>query len=330
MNDLRTKYLGIELKNPIIVGSCGLTASIEDIQKLEQNGAAAIVLKSIFEEEILLEASRNLKDAEKSKLIYSQLSETLDYIDVHTKEKRLGEYLKLIKDAKNKVLIPIIASINCITDMEWIDFAKKIQDAGADALELNIFLNPADTEQKDYEKIIHKIIGKIIKVISIPVSVKLSDCFTNLSKTILNISKEGVAGIVLFNRFYTPDIDIYNLNIVPGKMHSCETEYSKPLRWIALLSDKIGCSIAASTGIHDANTAVKLILAGADAVQIVTALYLNGKHYINQMLTGIDTWMHERGFFSVSQFKGLASYKNATNPAVYERVQFMKYFGRIG
>jgi len=330
MADLTTKYLGLELKNPIIVGSCSLTASVEDIVQLEQNGAAAIVLKSIFEEEILLEASQDLKDAEKSRLIYSQLSETLDYIDVHTKEKRLGEYLRLIQDAKSKILIPVIASINCITDLEWVDFAKKIQDAGADALELNIFLNPMDTEQKDYEKTIRKIVGKVIKAVSIPVSVKLSDCFTNLSKTIVDISKEGVAGIILFNRFFTPDIDIYNLNIIPGRMHSCETDYAKSLRWIALLSDKIDCSIVASTGIHDANTIVKQILAGADAVQVVSTLYLNGKRYINQMLAGIDKWMLEKGFFSLSQFKGLASYKKATNPAVYERIQFMKYFGRIG
>ena len=297
MTDLRTKYLGLELKNPIIVGSSSLTASVEDIQQLEQNGAAAVVLKSIFEEEILIEASRDLKDAEKNKLIYSRLSETLDYIDVHTKEKRLGEYLKLIKDAKSKVLIPVIASINCITDLEWVDFARKIQDAGADALELNIFLNPMDTEQKDYDKTIRKIVSKVVQVVSIPVSVKLSDCFSNLSKTVADIIKEGVAGIVLFNRFYTPDIDIYNLSVVQGKMHSCESDYAKPLRWIALLSGKLECSIAASTGIHDANTAVKLLLAGADAVQIVSALYLNGKQYINKLLSGIDTWMLEKGFF---------------------------------
>jgi dihydroorotate dehydrogenase (fumarate) len=331
MTDLTTKYMGLELKNPIIIGSCSLTSNIEDIVQIEQNGAAAIVLKSLFEEEILNEAATDLKDAEKNKLIYSQLSETLDYIDIHTKEKRLSEYLKLIGEAKKKTLIPIIASINCITDSEWTDFASKIQDAGADGLELNIFLNPIDLVNKDYEKTTQRIIKKVLKTVTIPVAIKLSDCFTNLSNVILELSTSGIAGIVMFNRFYTPDIDIYNLNIIAGKMHSCDNEYTKPLRWIALLSDKIKkCSIAASTGIHDGNTAIKQILAGADAVQVVSAIYLNGKKHINQMLTDMGKWMFDKGFFSLKQFQGLASYKNASNPAVFERMQFMKYYGRIG
>jgi dihydroorotate dehydrogenase (fumarate) len=330
MIDLTTKYLGLELKNPIIVGSCSLTSTLEDIIQLEQNGAAAVVLKSLFEEEILNEAATDLKEAVKSNLIYSQLSETLDYIDLHTKEKRLSAYLKLISDAKKKTLIPVIASINCITDSEWIDFASKIQDAGADGLELNIFLNPMDLVSKDYEKTTQRIIKKVLKAVSIPVSIKLSDCFTNLSNIILELSESGIAGMVLFNRFYTPDIDIYSLNIVSGKIHSCENEYTKPLRWIALLSDKIKCSIAASTGIHDGSAAVKQILAGADAVQIVSTIYLNGKKQINQILSEMEKWMFDKGIFSLRQFQGQASYKNASNPAVFERMQFMKYYGRIG
>jgi dihydroorotate dehydrogenase (fumarate) len=330
MADLTTKYMGFELKNPIIAGSCSLTSTISDIVELEKNGAAAIVLKSIFEEEILNEAAGSLKDAKENKLIYTQLSETLDYIDVHTKEKRLGEYLALIKEAKRKTLIPIIASINCITDSEWIDFSSKIQEAGADGLELNIYINPIDPGIKDYEKTALKIIKKVLKNVSIPVSAKLSDCFVNLPETIQEISSTGVAGMVLFNRFYTPDIDIYNLNIVPGKMHSCENEYSKSLRWIALLSDVAKCSIAASTGIHDGNTVIKQILAGADAVQIVSTLYLNGKKQINLMLAEVEKWMLDKGYFSIGQFKGLSSYRNASNPSVYERIQFMKYYGRIG
>jgi len=330
MADLKTKYLGLELKNPIIVGSCSLTESVEDIVQLEQSGAAAIVLKSIFEEEIINEAVHDLKDNDKSKVVYSELLETLEYIGIHADEKQVGEYLKLIQDVKKKTRIPIIASINCINDIGWTHFASKIQDAGADALELNISLNPMDITHIDYKKLIQKIISKVLTSVSIPVSVKLGDCFTNLSDTIIEISKSGIKGLVLFNRLYTHDIDIYNLDIKSGRIHSCETEYTKPLRWISLLSDKINCSIAACTGIHDANTIIKQILAGADAVQIVSTLYLNGKSYINQMLTGIDKWMLDKGYFSISQFKGLASYKKATDPEIYERVQFMKHFGRIG
>ncbi|MBA7516213.1 Dihydroorotate dehydrogenase [subsurface metagenome] len=205
----------------------------------------------------------------------------------------------------------------------------KIQDAGADALELNIFLNPMDIIKQDYEKIAIKIIKKVLKAVSIPISIKLSDCYTNLSRTIIEISNTGIAGLVLFNKFYSPDIDIYNLNIVSGRMHSCENEYVKPLRWIALLAENVKCSLAASTGIHNGNTVVKQILAGADAVQVVSALYLNGKNHIAQMLGEIEKWMFEKGIFSVEQFKGKAGYRNNTNPAVYERIQFMKHYGRI-
>ncbi len=329
MTDLTTKYMGLELKNPIIVGSCSLTSSVEEIVQLEKNGAAAVVLKSLFEEEILNEAETDLKEAEKNRLIYTELSETLDYIDLHTKQKRLSEYITLIREAKKNILIPVIASINCITDSEWTDFASKIQSAGADGLELNIFLNPINSRSNEYEKIAKKIIQKVLKIVTIPVSVKISDGFNDMPKTIVELSQTGIAGIVLFNRFYTPDIDIYNLNITSGKMHSCENEYTKPLRWIALLSDKIRCSIAASTGIHDGNAAIKQILAGADAVQVVSTLYLNSKKQINQMLTDMEKWMLEKGFFSITQFKGLSSYKNVANPGIYERIQFMKYYGRI-
>jgi dihydroorotate dehydrogenase (fumarate) len=330
MTDLTTKYLGLELKNPIIAGSCSLTSTIEEIIELEKSGVAAIVLKSLYEEEILNEAVGNLKDAKESNLIYTELSETLDYIDVHTKGKRLSNYLLLIKEAKKKTLIPIIASINCVTDSEWISFAKKIQDAGADGLELNIFFNPVDPVKKDLTQTSQKIIKKILETVTIPVAVKLSDCFTNLSDTILTLSASGISGMVLFNRFYTPDIDIYNLSAIPGRMHSCENEYTKSLRWIALLSDKMKCSVAASTGVHDGNTMIKQLLAGADVVQVVSTIYLNGKKQVNQMLIDMEKWMLEKGYFSVKQFKGLASYKHVSNPAIYERIQFMKYYGRIG
>ena len=315
MADLHTNYLGLELKNPIIVGSCGLTSKLEDIVKFEQAGAAAIVLKSIFEEEILNEAAQEAADAKSSKLIYSQASETLDYIDIHTKEKRLSSYLKLIKDAKKETLIPIIASINCVSDTEWIDYAAKIEEAGADAIELNISLNPMDAKAQDKEKTFLRIIQKVLQTVSIPVSVKLSDRFSNLSHTLTEIASSGIAGLVLFNRFFYPDIDIYNFSLKSGRMHSCESEYLKPLRWIALMSDQIDCSLAASTGIHDGNTAIKQILAGADAVQIVSAFYLHGKDYITQILADIEKWMVDKGIFSIDQFKGFASYKNTSDPA---------------
>ena len=330
MADLSTKYLGLTLKNPIIVGSCGLTSDIENIKQIEKSGAAAVVLKSIFEEEILLEAESNLEEAKKNKLIYTELSETLDYIDLHTKQENIANYLNLIKQAKKETLIPIIASINCVSDSEWIEFTQRIQEAGADALELNIFLNPTDSIEKDFEKTTVSIIKKVLKKASIPVAVKLSNCFTHLSQTLVRISESGVSGLVLFNRFYSPDIDIDYFYVLAANKFSAPEEYVKPLRYMALLSDKLNCTLAASTGIHHANSLIKQLLAGADAVQIVSTLYLNGIDYITTMLNDLEKWMQSKGYFSIGQFKGKMSYKNIPNPAIYERMQFMKHFSRIG
>lgn len=329
MIDLSTSYLGLKLKNPIIVGSCSLTSDIESIIQLEESGAAAVVLNSLFEEEIIYEAGLYSKSSGENKQINLHLTDSYNYISNLARENRLNDYLKLIKSAKKNTSIPIIASINCITDSEWVEFTSKIQDAGADALELNIFFNPMDLVQQEYEKIALKIIKKTMKAISVPISIKLNDSYTNLSNTIIELSNTGIDGLVLFNKYYSIDIDIYNMNIVSGRMHSCENDYVKSLRWIALLSEQVKCSLSASTGIHNGNTIVKQILAGADAIQVVSALYLNGKSHITKMIEDIKKWMFERGIFSVTQFKGKASFKNHINPAVYERVQFMKHYGRI-
>lgn len=327
--DLTTNYLGLNLKNPIVVGSCSLTSSVSEIKKLEKHGAAAVVLKSIFEEEILMDAKNQLEEAEKNSFIYDKYSETLDYIDLHVKEARLNEYIQLIKSAKKEVLIPIIASINCVSSAEWISFAKRIEEAGADALELNISLNPMDTEMRDFEHTIKDIIQKVLVQVSIPVAVKINNSFTHLAKTILSLSKTGIAGLVLFNRSYTPDIDINTLESVQGRSFSSPENFTEPLRWVALLSDQISCSLAASTGIHTSEAVVKQILAGADAVQMVSALYENGIEHIQFVLEGLEKWMEKKGFSSLAQFKGKASYKNSTNPAVFERIQFMKYYSEI-
>lgn len=326
MADLSTKYLGIQLKNPIIIGSSDLTSTIEGIIDLEKNGAGAIVLKSIFEEEILLETDEKLKKARENKLIYSDISETIDYLDLHLKQKRLSDYIKLIKEAKNKVLIPVIASINCITDMEWVDYAKKIQEAGADALELNIH-NPTNDNP---EKTALRIINKVLSSVGIPVSVKISSAHSNLNKLILNISQAGVSGIVLFNRYYMPDIDIMALKVTNDNILSYPDEYYKSLQWIGLIYDKVKCDLVASTGIHSGDSAIKQILVGASAVQVVSAIKKYGLSYISQILNDIEEWMETQKFNTVQQFKGKLSYQNTSNPAAYNRVQFMKYYGNIG
>lgn len=327
--DLTTNYLGLNLKNPIVVGSCSLTSSVSEIKKLEKNGAGAVVLKSIFEEEILMDAESQLREAKENSFIYDQYSETLDYIDLHVKEERLSNYIQLIKNAKKEVLIPVIASINCVSTAEWTSFAKRIEEAGADALELNISLNPTDLEIRDFESTIKEIIQKVLAQVTIPVTVKINNSFTHMARTILDLSETGIAGLVLFNRAYAPDIDIDTFEAVQGRSFSSPNDYAEPLRWIALFSDKVNCSLAASSGIHTSDVIIKQILAGADVVQVVSALYEHGIEHIYVLLAELEKWMTEKGFSSLEQFKGKASNKNAGNPAVFERIQFMKHFAEI-
>ncbi|NOY12242.1 MAG: dihydroorotate dehydrogenase-like protein [Deltaproteobacteria bacterium] len=327
--DLTTKYLGLTLKNPIVVGSCGLTSSVSEIKKLEKQGAAAVVLKSIFEEEILMDVENQLREARENGFIYDKYSETLDYIDVHVKEDHLDEYIQLIKAAKKEVLIPIIASINCVSSSVWTHFASHIEEAGADGLELNISLNPSDLVTRDFEQSIKVIIHKVLAQVTVPVTIKLNNSFTHMAKTILDLSQTGISGLVLFNRAYMPDIDINTMEAVQGKSFSSPNDFVESMRWIALLSDKVNCSLAAAKGIHTHEAIIKQILAGADAVQIVSVLYENGIESINGLLSGLEKWMQEKGFSSLEKFKGKASSKNVGNPAVFERIQFMKYFSGI-
>lgn len=329
MADLSTYYLGMNLKSPLIVGSCGLTTSLENIKLMEKNGAGAIVLKSIFEEEILLTLDKKKKDASENRLLYYDYSETYDYLDIHFRNEELENYLGFIREIKKEVLIPVIASINCVTDTEWTDFAMKIQEAGADALELNLFFNPTGFKIMDVEKKSVQIVKKILKTVSIPVSVKLSSNYTNLGHTIQEISETGVQGIVLFNRFFSVDFDLDKLSVISSEIYSSPGDFTKPLRWIALIEDKIGCNIAASGGVHSGKTALKQILAGADAVQAVSILYKNGIDHLSVLLNEMDAWLEEKGFNSVSQVKGMMGNKNIKNPEVLERMQFMKYYGKI-
>jgi len=329
MKDLKTSYLGLELKNPIIAGSSGLTGTLEGIVSMEKHGAGAVVMKSLFEEEILLEAREQMKEAEKNPMIYSGLSETLDYLDLHIREDNLEKYLQLIRDAKNAVSIPIIGSINCISTEDWIHFTRKMEEAGADALELNIFLNPADFKSKEFEQAYFKIIEKVLRTVKIPVSLKISKYFTRLGLSVKALSETGVSGVVMFNRFYAPDIDIKKMELSTPQMFSSPEEQYETLRWVAILSERVNVNIAASTGIHTGEDVIKMLLAGANAVQVVSSLYKNGPEQIRRMLEKVDTWMSDQGYDSVEQFRGKISRKYGADPAAFERMQFMKYFSEI-
>ena len=328
MANLSTRYMGLDLRNPIIVGSSGLTNSVENVIELEKNGAGAVVLKSLFEEQIRYEINKTIKQSESVDGYYP---EAQDYITNYSRAHHIDNYLKLISDCKKSVSIPIIASINCVSAEEWPVFAKRIEEAGADALELNVFILPADPNLsgEQNEQVYFDIVDQVKKQISLPFSLKIGYHFSGLAKTALKLSWAGAKGMVLFNRFYSPDINLDNLKVIPSNVFSTPEEISISLRWVAMLSDRLYCDIAASTGVHDGKGVVKQLLAGAKAVQIASTLYKNGFGRIGEMLSYLENWMNKHDYKSTDEFIGKLSIKKAENPAAWERVQFMKHFAGI-
>ena len=324
--DLSVKYLGLTLKNPVIVGSSGLTNSVEKIKELEKHGAAAVVLKSLFEEQILFQA-----DNANSNNDYDY-PEAADYIKAYAKDSAIADYLALIKDAKKEVNIPIIASINCVTTGEWVSFAKKFEEAGADAIELNISLLPSniDVTSAENEKKYFDIIDAVKKTVNIPIALKMSHFSAGLSNLIQKLSwTKQIDAFVLFNRYYNPDIDINTLKITSSGVFSTPEDISQSLRWVAILADKIKVDIAASTGVHDADGVIKQLLAGAGAVQVVSTLYKHGASHLESLIKGLEEWMSKNNYNSIEDFKGKVNYESADNAVAFDRVQFMKYFGGI-
>jgi len=322
--DLTTQYLGLTLDNPIVAGSSGMTNSVKKVQQLAQNGAGAVVLKSIFEEEIVFEHEDIMKEAEAAGVNLDQF----DYYDFHLRGEKLGAYVDLIKESKTAVSIPIIASINCVYSHEWIAFAQQLQDAGADAIELNMFFLPSDFSRSvaDQEQMYFKIIEKLMESVSIPIALKISYYFSNLGQMIQRLSKTGVAGLVLFNRFFSPDFDIDEFTIKSSFVLSSPGELALSLRWIAIMANKVDCDLAASTGVHDGDAVIKQLLAGANAVQIASRLYRNGPEAVSEMKARLTQWMEKHKFSKLSDFRGKMSQDRSSDPAAFERVQFMKYF----
>ncbi len=327
MPNLSTTYLGLKLRNPIIVGSSGLTKSVDNIKKLESNGAGAVVLKSLFEEQIRYEINSLVSQSE-TPAIYPEAE---DYIKNYTQEHKIAEYLDLIKNTRNSVSIPVIASINCMSASEWTVFAKRIQDAGADALELNIFVmssSPYKNSEQN-EQVYFDVISEVKKHITIPIAVKISYHFSALAHTIQKMSWTGIQGMVLFNRFFSPDIDIDTYQVTASNIYSAPSDISIPLRWLALLSSRVEIDLAASTGAHDGHGVIKLLLAGAKAIQVCSTLYKNGVEYLPVMLKDIESWMAAHQYKTIDDFRGKMSLNKVDNPGAYERVQFMKHLAGI-
>ncbi|PIE64588.1 MAG: diguanylate cyclase [Desulfobacterales bacterium] len=326
MKNITTKYLGLELKNPIIAGSCGLTSSPEKIKKLADAGVGAVVLKSLFEEQIEMELDQNIDEYQ------TDYPGAYDYVKEYTRDTAVTGYLETISRAKGETDIPIIASLNCVSAAEWTRFAKKIEKAGADALEINISLLPSNPRKScsDYEKVYFDVINKVTDGLSIPVALKMSRYSSSLASLVSRLHWTGkVGGFVLFNRYYQPDIDIKNMEIKSSGVLSKPEDISDPLRWIALLSSLVDSDFAGSTGIHDSNGAIKMLLAGASAIQIVSTLYQNGSGRVAEIISGIEKWMEEQSFNSLDEFRGRLSYNAEGDQSSFERIQFMKYYSGI-
>ena len=329
MTNTTTSYMGLKLKNPIIVSSSGLTDTLGNIIDLEANGAGAVVVKSLFEEEILMDAEDNMNKMQATGFIYP---ETFEYFDYDEISDPVGDYLKLIADAKAKVKIPVIASINCVTANKWPDFAKRIQDAGADGIEQNIFPLSSDPDRtaEENDQLYFDIINSVTSLVTIPVSVKISSYHAALSNFIKRLSQTPIKGIVLFNRYYRPDIDINTFEYTTTNVLSTPAEMALPLRWISIMSGRVSNDLCASTGVHNSEGLVKQLLAGAKAVQVCSAIYRNGPSHIREMLDGLQRWMKEHGFDNIDAFRGKMSQVHSHNPTAMERVQFMQIFNKRG
>ena len=324
MIDLSTKFAGLSLKSPIVVSSSGLTSSVDRIVKMSASGAGAVVLKSLFEEQISHEIGIMSSG--------SDYPEAGDYIRTYARENSLEQYLELIRSAKKRVDIPIMASINCVSPSEWIDFAGRIEEAGADALELNIYFLPNNKERApgEYEKGYLQLVSEVKKRISVPLIVKLGSGFTNITWMVNQVYMRGAAAAVLFNRFYAPDIDTDEMSFGSSEVLSTPAEIRNSLRWIGIVSSQVDrIDLAASTGIHSGMAVVKQILAGATAVQVCSVLYRNGLDYIKDMIQEMRKWMEKKNYKSPDEFRGIMNYSSLQDPTVYERAQFMKYFSSM-
>jgi len=321
MEKLAVKYLGLSLRSPLIVSSSRLTSTLGYLKEAEDSGAGAVVLKSLFEEQInhhisTLHSSPGYPEAD-------------DYIANYLKAHSVDEYLELVRKAKEILSIPVIPSINCFSSEGWTGFAKKIADAGADALEINVFFMPTDRKKTsaDSEKIYLDLIEKLKKTVKIPVAIKIGYRFSNILYMIDQFYMRRVEGVVMFNRFYEPDINIDKIDIVPASIFSTESERRLVLRWIAMVSAQdFKIDISASTGVHSGADAVRYLLAGADTVQVCSVLYEKGIPFLKEMNKKIEIWMDRNGFGSINEFRGKLNYRNYKKPVVYERTQFMKYF----
>lgn len=345
MSNLSTRYMGLELKNPLVVSSCGLTKTVQGIQQAAEAGAGAIVLKSLFEEQINAELDELAQESQ-----HSGHTETYDYLQGFGRAFGPNEYLKLVSDAKAAVSVPIIASVNCVTAERWTEYAGKLAAAGADGLELNIGFLPNDSAISGVvvEERYLEILSAVRNEVTLPIALKIGPYFSSLghlAKQLGNdrmkgppftvgwcgpgesdkkVSWKGADALVLFNRFYRFDIDVDKRRLSGGNPYSTSEELHVSLRWISLLAGRVACDLAATTGVHDGHDMIKQLLAGATVVQVCSTLYRNGLSQIGLILDQLEEWMQRHGFESTADFRGQLSQVRSDDPGDYERLQYIK------
>ncbi|MDT4761748.1 dihydroorotate dehydrogenase-like protein [Sphaerochaeta sp. PS] len=322
MADLSTKYLGLNLKNPIIVGSSPLTATLDSLKKCEDAGVGAVVLKSIFEEQIEGESDAAVDDSQE----YLVHADAYGFMKNSSKERAIDEHLTLLENAKKSLQIPVIASINCRENGSWIEYINRFIACGADAIELNHYIVAADrdVDGSAIEKNYLSLVKAARKKVSIPLSLKMGSSFSSLSNLLLKFDQLSIDGVVLFNRFYSPDIDTKNLSFTSAHMLSSEDEYAQSLRWTALMSEELRYDICASTGIYTGETVVKQLLAGAKAVQLCSALMKHGLTRVSKITAEVSSWMDAHEFTQISDFNGQLAQERIADPSRWERTQYMR------
>lgn len=322
-----TKYLGLELKSPVIVGSCGLTADVDNMVQMERAGAGAVVVKSVFEEQIIHDIKRNTHMVAPT----DSYGDSYEYIAQHVADNSLERHFSMIREAKSRLTIPVIGSINCFSYENWLTYAKKFEEAGCDALELNMAILPYETtlSADDVERTFNQIITTLRKSVSIPISIKVGSYFTDMAKQMQQLSWMGIQGVTMFNKNVEVDIDIESETLKNASYLSNPEDIYKTLRWVAILSKKMRCDLSASTGVYTAADVVKMLLAGATTVQVVSCLYKHGIDTLRDLNNGLCDWMQRKGYNSLADFRGKLAVMPADKASVAMRTQFMKYFADI-
>jgi len=326
--DLSTTYMGLKLKNPLVPSASPLSRTIDSIKAMEDAGASAVVIYSLFEEQITHEAL----ELHYHTIVHSEsYAEALSYFpEPHEYTLEPDEYVEHIRKAKEAVDIPVIGSLNGVTAGGWIKYARKVEEAGANALELNVYYIPTDSKLSslDVESKYIDILQTVKQTVHIPVAMKLSPFFSSFASFAQRLDQAGADALVLFNRFYQPDIDLENLEVVPNINLSTPQALRLPMRWIAILYGNVKASLAASGGIHTSEDALKMLMSGADVTMVCSTLLKNGISRITEILEGMRVWMEEHEYESVKQMKGSMSHKSVAAPAAFERANYMKALNR--